>query len=283
MMQTFFKASPQDSRATKRPTSASPERSFPFGTGLSSAGRAKISLADREDGSVSVPHDPLLLGSILSGGRSGLRLPAQTRLRGMLETDMSAERIQRLSRLGKSVLAHTRGIDGDWSDSTQAQLDGLAQLLAEGRRLADLTQVLSDPRYLQRRLALGTYRRLIQDLDVCESALDNVVTRQASDSQSGVREEAALTRRLYLQALRSFVLLRGPALEGPERAKGLFLAMLHRRQQGGGVPGVVVPAAAMQIGASSVEAELSRLSAFVSCGRLVRCDKRFRNSRHSAI
>ena len=234
MMQTFFKASPQDSRATRRPTSASPERSFPPGTGLSGAGRAETSHADREDGSVSVPRDPLLMGSILSEGRSGLRLPAQTRLRGMLETDMSAERIQRLSRLGKSVLAHTRGIDGDWSDSTQAQLDGLAQLLAEGRRLADLTQVLSDPRFLQRRLALGTYRRLIQDLDVCESALDNLVMRQASDSQSGVREEAALTRRLYLQALRSFVLLRGPALEGPERAKGLFVEMLHQRQQGGG-------------------------------------------------
>ena len=223
------------------------------------------------------------MGSILSEGRSGLRLPAQTRLRGMLETDMSAERIQRLSRLGKSVLAHTRGIDGDWSDSTQAQLDGLAQLLAEGRRLADLTQVLSDPRFLQRRLALGTYRRLIQDLDVCESALDNLVMRQASDSQSGVREEAALTRRLYLQALRSFVLLRGPALEGPERAKGLFVEMLHQRQQGGGVPGVVVPGVAKQIGASSVEAQLSRFSAFVSCGRLVRCDKGIRNSRHSAI
>jgi hypothetical protein len=87
-----------------------------------------------------------------------LRLPAQTRLRGMLEQDMRADRMRRFSRQGLRALTHARGPNGDWSESTHADLEGLAQMLAAGERTAELTQIATDPYFLQRRLALGSHR-----------------------------------------------------------------------------------------------------------------------------
>ena len=87
-----------------------------------------------------------------------LRLPAQTRLRGMLEQDMRADRVRRFSRQGLRALTHARGPNGDWSESTHADLEGLAQMLAAGERTAELTQIVTDPYFLQRRLALGSHR-----------------------------------------------------------------------------------------------------------------------------
>jgi len=87
-----------------------------------------------------------------------LRLPAQTRLRGMLEQDMREDRVRRLSRQGLRALSHARGPNGDWSESTNSDLEGLAQMLAAGERTAELTQIVTDPYFLQRRLALGSHR-----------------------------------------------------------------------------------------------------------------------------
>ena len=87
-----------------------------------------------------------------------LRLPAQTRLRGMLEQDMREDRVRRFSRQGLRALTQARGPDGDWSESTHADLEGLAQMLAAGERTAELTQIATDPYFLQRRLALGSHR-----------------------------------------------------------------------------------------------------------------------------
>jgi hypothetical protein len=143
-----------------------------------------------------------------------------------------------------------RGAHGDWSDSTQAELDGLAQMLAAGQRTAELTQMLSDPYFLQRRLALGSHRHLLHDLDVCDAALEEVIRRERFEQRSSAAD-AALNRRAYLRLIRQFVVQRGPDLEGPVNARKMLEEMLGGKYS------------ELSLGPASVRLLLVRLSAFV--------------------
>jgi len=64
------------------------------------------------------------------------------------------------------------------------EFEGLAQMLATGQCTAELTQMLSDPYYLQRRLALGSYHDLLHELDVCEVALQELVSHERVERRS---------------------------------------------------------------------------------------------------
>ena len=141
-----------------------------------------------------------------SEASSELRLPAQTRLCGLLQESMHAESISRSSRRCLRALAQARGDTGDWSDATPAELDDLAHMLANGQRVSELTQILSDPLFLQRRLALGSHHQVLEDLEVCEAALEQTLTRQRYE-QRFARADAALSRRHSLREIRHAVYL----------------------------------------------------------------------------
>jgi hypothetical protein len=51
-------------------------------------------------------------------------------------------------------------------------------MLANGQCTAELTQMVSDPYFLQRRLALSSQRHLLDDMDACEEALELLVRRE---------------------------------------------------------------------------------------------------------
>ena len=182
-----------------------------------------------------------------------LRLPAQTRLRGLLEDDMREDRVRRFSRQGLLALAHVRGADGDWSESAHADLEGLAQMLAAGARTAELTQMATDPYFLQRRLALGSHRHLLHDLDICQTALEQVVADERFEKRSAA-SGAALSRRQYVQQVRDFIEKNGPNLEGPGPARNLFKTLQDAD-------------ANLSLGTASVRPLVLRFNAFVRASR----------------
>lgn len=113
-------------------------------------------------------------------------------------------------------------------------------MLAKGHRTAALTQMLSDPYFLQRRLALGSHRHLLHDLDVCQKELEEVIMRQRFEQRS-TADDAALSRRHYLRKIRQFVEEEGAALEGPMHAKDLFKLLGNPDKQLSLGPASVVP------------------------------------------
>ena len=115
---------------------------------------------------------------------------------------MQQDRISRFRRRSLRALVQARGANGDWSESTMMEFEGLAQMLATGQCTAELTQMLSDPYYLQRRLALGSYHDLLHELDVCEAALQELVSHERVERRSTAADSGIshCCRTLILQS-----------------------------------------------------------------------------------
>ena len=161
---SFYKSPVRSRREpTSRPTSAPPARAFIPGLLLPTADPASAQILDRRPAGEQT---------------SAARLPVQTRLCGLLERHMTESRIDRFRNRGLVALAQARGPHGDWSDSTSKQLQGLAKMLAHGECTAELTQMVSDPFFLQRRLALSSHSHLLADIDVCQDALTVLIQRE---------------------------------------------------------------------------------------------------------
>lgn len=109
---------------------------------------------------------------------SAARLPIQTRLCGLLERRMSQSRTSRFREQGLHALAQARGPHGDWSDCTHEQMQGLAKMLAHGECAAELTQMVSELSFLQRRLAVSSRNNLLADIDICQDALMLLIQRE---------------------------------------------------------------------------------------------------------
>ena len=161
---SFYKSPVRSRReSSARPTSAPPARAFIPGLLLPTADPASAQSLDRRPAGEQT---------------SEARLPVQTRLCGLLERQMTESRIHRFRKRGLVALAQARGPHGDWSDSTSEQLQGLAKMLAHGECTAELTQMVSDPFFLQRRLALSSHSHLLADIDVCQDALTVLIQRE---------------------------------------------------------------------------------------------------------
>ena len=126
-------------------------------------------------------------------------------------------------------------------------------MLAAGARTAELTQMATDPYFLQRRLALGSHRHLLHDLDICQTALEQVVADERFEKRSAA-SGAALSRRQYVQQVRDFIEKNGPNLEGPGPARNLFKTLQDAD-------------ANLSLGTASVRPLVLRFNAFVRASR----------------
>eukprot|EP00961_Rhodomonas_salina_P087612 1178318-Rhodomonas_salina.1 len=154
-------------RISVRPTSAPPERP---------ANRRKMSTTLPFTGSFL--ERPGASVDVALARFERMSLPEKGKLRTQLKALLDEETKQSRCRRADRLLTTTRGKFGDWRSSRARDLSCLIQTLAEGNRHAEMTRVLSDPQFLQRRLRMGTLPELIADFDLCEKALEELIVNE---------------------------------------------------------------------------------------------------------
>lgn len=125
-----------------------------------------------------------------------------------------------------------KGAHGDWTGGDHL-LSDLPRLLSESGMLSELTRILTDARYLERRC--GQIDALISDFDRAEAALNTLVSLERFQDRSA-ESRAALSRRAYLRELAIDV--------GKAARRGDMYASLAKGKEGGAGSGVARTAAA---------------------------------------
>jgi hypothetical protein len=175
---------------TPRPRSAPPERPNPSERNRDHHNVSSHGFGEEEEA----------LARILSMRQSKRKhsLPALSALKHKAEAILAREERRVAQAITKHLIDICMGPYGDWSACSEEDLTSLPRRLIDAGLHSELTKCMSDLLYVQRRIACGQLRDVLEDFKHADRALDALIADERIEDRSS-DASAALSRRAFLR------------------------------------------------------------------------------------